>query len=123
MRRHCPASTEEEIALATVADSLRVVPEFDPSESDQIVEILSARLDRRLGRFDDGQVELEISVKERDTPSQRVVLECWIAVSGHTRFVGTSAEASLMAAVRETAEDVYTQVDRFLNKREDSRRD
>ena len=109
--------------MATVADSLRVVPEFDPSESDEIVEIVSARLDRRLGRFDADQIELEISVKERDTPSQRVALECWIAVPGNTRFVGTSTEGSLMAAVREAAEDVYTQVDRFLNKREDSRRD
>ena len=109
--------------MATIADSLRVVPQFDQSESDQLVEILSARLDRRLGRFDDDQVELEISVKERDMPSQRVVLECWIAVSGHTRFVGTSTEASLMTAVREVADDVYTQVDRFLNKREGSRRD
>lgn len=115
--------TEEEINLASVADSLRVVPEFDPSESDRIAEILSSRLDRRLGRFDDDQVELEISVKERDTPSQRVVLECWIAVSGDTRFVGTSTKAPLMAAVRETADDVYTQVDRFLDKHEDSRRD
>jgi hypothetical protein len=52
-----------------------------------------------------------------------VVLECWIAVSGRTRFVGTSTEAPLMAAVRESADDVYTQVDRFLNKRENSRRD
>ena len=109
--------------MASVAHSLRVVPEFDPSEADRIVEILSSRLDRRLGRFDNDQVELEISVKERDTPSQRVVLECWIAVSGHTRFVGTSTEAPLMAAVREAADDVYTQVDRFLNKQEGSRRD
>lgn len=108
--------------MATVADRLRVVPEFDASETDRVVEIVSSRLDRRLGRFDDDQVELEISVKDRDTPSQRVVLECWIAASGDTRFVGTSSEASLMAAVRETADDVHTQVNRFLEKREDSRR-
>lgn len=108
--------------MATVAENLRVVPEFDSSESDEIVEILSARLDRRLSRFDDDQVELEISVKDRDTPSQRVVLECWVAVSGDTRFVGTSTDATLMAAVRETAEDVHKQLNRFLDKREDSRR-
>lgn len=108
--------------MATIAENLRVVPEFDSSESDQVVEILSARLDRRLSRFDDDQVELEISVKDRDTPSQRVVLECWIALSGDTRFVGTSTDETLMAAVRETAEDVYRQVNRFLDKREDSRR-
>ena len=109
--------------MASVADSLRVVPEFDPSEADGIVEIVSSRLDRRLGRFDDDQVELEISVKERDTASQRVVLECWIAVSGKTHFVGTSTDATLMAGVREAADDVYRQVDRFLDKHERSRRD
>ncbi|MFP5309583.1 MAG: HPF/RaiA family ribosome-associated protein [Actinomycetes bacterium] len=108
--------------MATVAENMRVVPEFDPSEASQVVEIVSARLDRRFGRFDDDQLELEISVKERDTPSQRVVLECWLAVSGNSRFVGTSTEASLLAAVRESADDVYRQVDRFLTRREDSRR-
>lgn len=109
--------------MASVADSLRIVPGFDPSEYDQVIEIVSARLDRRLGRFEDDQVELEISVKERDTASQRVVLEGWIAVSGRTRFVGTSTKAPLMAAVRESADDLYTQIDRFLTKRESSRRD
>jgi len=109
--------------LATVTASLRVVPEFDPSEYEQVAEILAARLDRRLGRFADDQVELEISVKDRGTPSQRVVLEGWIAVPGRTRFVGTSTEESLMAAVRETGEDLHTQIDRFLGKQESSHRE
>ncbi len=109
--------------MATVTACLRIVPEFDPSEYDTVTEILAARLDRRLARFADDQVELEISVKDRDTPAQRVVLEGWIAVTGRTRFVGTSTEESLMAAVRETGEDLYTQIDRFLGKRESSRRE
>lgn len=107
--------------MATVGNTLRVVPEFDPSEYDQVTEILAGRLDRRLERFDDDQVEFEISVKDRDTPSQRVVLECWIAVSGRTRFVGTSDRSSLMAAVREAGEKVHRQVDRFVSKRETNR--
>ena len=109
--------------MASVADSLRIVPEFDPSETDQVIEILASRLDRRLRRFADDQVELEISVKDRDTPSQRVVLECWIAASGRTHFVGSSTASPLMAGVRESAEDVHTQINRFLTKRESSRRD
>lgn len=108
--------------MATVANSLRVLPEFDSSEHDSVAEILGARLDRRLERFADDQVELEISVKERDTPSQRVTLEGWIAVSGRSRFVATSTQASLMAAVREAGEDLHKQINRFLTKREDSRR-
>lgn len=107
--------------VATVASSLRVLPEFDPSEYQEVTEVLAARLDRRLERFADDQVELEVSVKERDTPSQRVVLEGWFAVPGRSHFVGTSTRASLMAAVRETGEDLHKQVDRFLTKRETRR--
>lgn len=107
--------------MATVAANLRVLPEFDPSEFDEVARILSARLDRRLERFGDDQVQLEISVKDRDTSSQRVAMEAWIAVSGRSRFVGTSTRSSLWAAVREAGEDVHTQVDRFLQKRHDAR--
>jgi len=109
--------------VATVGSTLRVVPEFHPSEYEQVTEILAGRLDRRLERFGDDQVEFEASVKERDTPSQRVVLECWIAVSGRTRFVGTSTRTSLMDAVREAGENVHTQVDRFVSKHETTRND
>ena len=109
--------------MATVGSTLRVVPEFDPSEYEEVTEVLAGQLDRRLERFGDDQVELELSVKDRDTPSQRVVLECWIAVSGRTRFVGTSTRASLMDAVREVGDNVHTQVDRFVSKRETTRND
>lgn len=108
--------------MAAVAGTLRVGPQFDPSEHDQVIEVVAGRLDRRLERFDDDKVELEITVKDRDTPQQRVTLECWIAASGRTRFVGTSKQADLWAAVRETAEDVQKQVNKFLTKREDARR-
>jgi hypothetical protein len=107
--------------VATVASTLRVVPEFEPSEYEQVTAILAGRLDRRIERFDNDQVEFELSVKERDSPSQRVVLECWIAVSGRTRFVGTSTHSTLTDAVREVGENVHTQVDRFVTKRESGR--
>jgi ribosomal subunit interface protein len=108
--------------VAAVAGNLRVGPQFDPSEYDKVAEVVAGRLDRRLERFDDEQLELEITVKDRDTPQQRVTLECWIAAAGRTRFVGTSKQADLWAAVRETAEDVQKQVNKFLSKREDARR-
>jgi len=108
--------------VAAVAGNLRVGPQFDPSESDKVTEVVAGRLDRRLERFDDEQVEFEITVKDRDTAQQRVALECWIAASGRTRFVGTSTDTDLMAAVRETADDLHKQLDKFLTKREDARR-
>jgi ribosome-associated translation inhibitor RaiA len=108
--------------VAAVAGNLRVGPQFDASEYDKATEVVAGRLDRRLERFDDEQLELELTVKDRDTPQQRVTLECWIAVSGRTRFVGTSTQDDLWGAVRETAEDVQKQVNKFLTKREDARR-
>ena len=108
--------------MATVAGNLRFLPQFDPSEYDQVTEVVAGRLDRRLERFDDDKLELEISVKDRDTAQQKVTLECWIATSGRTRFVGTSTDDTLMAAVRECAEDLHKQIDKFLTKREASRR-
>ena len=105
--------------MTTFKDRTRVVPEFRPDEYDRVRGILFGRLERRLSRWDPEQVELEISVKERDTPSQRTVLECWIA--GAPKFVGTSKEPDLDKAVAEVREDVWRQVDRFVTRKESSR--
>ncbi len=101
-------------------DRLRVVPQFRPDEYEKVRDSLFGRLDRRLSRWDPEEVELEISVKDRDTASQRVALECW--VPGAPKFVGTSNEVDLDKAVVEARDDVWRQVDRFVTKRETKRR-
>jgi ribosome-associated translation inhibitor RaiA len=97
----------------------RVVGDFRADEQDKFRDLLFGRLERRLKRWDADQVELELSLKERGTPSQKTVLECWIA--GAPRFVGTSKEEDLDKAVVEVRDDVWRQVDRYITRRESSR--
>ena len=106
---------------ATIDACLRIVPEFRGDEHADIAEQLRGKLESRLKRWDADQVEMELSVKDRDTPQQRVALEVWIAARGDTRFVGTSTAPDLRAAVNDARDDVHRQIDRFVTKRESAR--
>lgn len=106
--------------MSILQDRLRIVPEFHPDEYDHLRSLLSGKLERRLSRFDDDQVELELSVKERDSDSQRTVLEAWIA--GLPRFVATSTELERDRAVTEVRDDLHRQIDKHVTKQESSRR-
>ena len=107
--------------MATIEDRLRVVPEFRPDEHERIRQLLlDGKLGRRLSRWQPTDVELEISVKDRDTSKQRMALECWIAKV--PRMVATSTRADLEAAVLECRDGLYRQVDRFVTKKEGERR-
>ena len=97
------------------------MPEFTPEEYNQVTKIIAGgKLDRRLLRWRPEQVELELSVKERDTAKQRTVLEAWIA--GLPKLVATSRERELHKAVTEVRDDLFTQIDRHVTKRESARR-
>lgn len=98
---------------------LRIVPQFRPDEYDRIRSTMFGKLERRLSRWSPDQVELELSVKERDTDSQRVVLECWLP--GVPKLVSTSNHADLDRAVIEVRDDLLRQLNRFLDKKESSR--
>ena len=106
--------------MSDYQDRLRIVPEFRPSEYEDVRRLLFGRLERRLSRWKPEQVELELSVKDRDTDKQRMVLECWI--SGEQRFVATSRETELMKGVVEVRDDLWRQIDRAITKRETARR-
>jgi hypothetical protein len=106
--------------VSIIEQRLRIVPQFRPDEYEQVTAILAGKLDRRLSRWDPEQVELELSVKDRDTDSQRVVLECWI--TGQTRLVATSTERVLEAGVAEVRDDLFRQIDKQVTRRETSRR-
>ena len=95
-------------------DQLRLATGFADSERDKIVELFR-RLDRRLERFPAEDVDMELSVKERDTPSQSVVLECWIAKKD--RFVATSRELDIRKALVEVRDDLWRQIDKAVNRR------
>lgn len=107
--------------MASFSDRLRVVPEFRADEHDRVRELLlDGKLGRRLSRWEPRDVELEISVKDRDTPKQRMTLECWI--SKVPRMVATSTRPDLEAAVLECRDDLHRQIDRFVTRKEAQRR-
>jgi ribosome-associated translation inhibitor RaiA len=100
---------------ASVESSLRLGNGFKASERDRIVAGWG-NLTTRLGSYPQGSVELELSVKERGTPSQRTVLEAWIA--GSERLVATSEQPDLDSAVTEVRDDLIRQLTDAKNRAE-----
>lgn len=92
---------------ASVESSLRAASGIRPDERPAIVEQFSS-LDTRLRSFPASAVDLELSVKERDTPSQRTVLEA--DITGWPRFVATSTHTTMSEALAEVRDDLVRQI-------------
>jgi ribosome-associated translation inhibitor RaiA len=100
---------------ATVDEALRLGGGVEPAERDGIVAHF-ASLDSRLRSFPSGAVELQITVKERETASQRTTLEAWIA--GRPRLVATSTRTNLDQALTEVRDDLVRQITDAKNRTE-----
>lgn len=100
---------------ATVADALKLSNGLAPAETDLVIAALG-RLDERLRSFPAGSVTLQLSVKERATPSQRTTLEAWIA--GQPRLVATSGRVDFDAALAEVRDDLIRQITDAKNRAE-----
>lgn len=100
---------------ATVESSLRLEAGISDDERAAIVEDWG-RLDSRLRSFPDGTVELLLSVKERDTPSQRAVLEA--RIDGFPALVATSSLTDLRAALDDLRDDLIRQITDAKNRSE-----
>ncbi|MPZ88473.1 MAG: hypothetical protein GEU81_10435 [Nitriliruptorales bacterium] len=87
---------------------------FNASERDRIVERFG-KLNRHLKRFPADSTFLELSVKDRDAESQQVTLEA--EVPGFPRFVATSKEPDLQAALADVRDDVARQINDAVGKR------
>jgi ribosome-associated translation inhibitor RaiA len=105
----------DETDVATVDQSLRLGGGVHDSDRDLILDRW-ASLDNRLRSFRAGSVELQLTVKERDTPSQRTTLEAWI--TGQQRLVATSDEASFQRALTEVRDDLIRQLTDAKNRTE-----
>lgn len=92
---------------ATVDSSLRLGGGLRPDERAGIVDQFGS-LDHRLRSFRADAVDLELTVKERDTPSQRTTLEA--DISGWPRLVATSTQTTLSQALAEVRDDLVRQV-------------
>ena len=76
------------------------------------------QLDERLRSFEAGTVELQLSVKEHDTPSQHTTLEAWISGHPRLRLVTTSSRTDLDAALVEVRDDMIRQITDAKNRTE-----
>lgn len=92
---------------ATVDEALRLGGGLREDERPGIVDQF-ASLDKRLRSYPSGTVELELTMKERDTPSQRTTLEAWI--HGWPRLVATSTHTTFDQAVGEVRDDLIRQI-------------
>jgi hypothetical protein len=83
---------------------------FHESERDWIVRRL-ASLGPRLRSFDAVQIDLEISIKDRDSAGQQVTLECWVRRATRLHLVSTSSEAEVDTALNDVRTSMIRQVD------------
>ncbi|GAB1511129.1 hypothetical protein JCM33774_31710 [Actinophytocola sp. KF-1] len=93
-----------------IADRLHLATGFLASERDWVVRRLGA-LGSRLRSFPGTEIDLEISLKERNSVGQRVMLECWISRTPRLHLVSTSTARELAVAVNEVRDDLIRQVD------------
>lgn len=95
-------------------DQLRIGFGFEESERPRILEVLR-KLDRQLKRFPASSVDLELTVKDRDTTAQKVTLEAWLP--NMPRIVVTSREHSLRDALMDVREDLWRRLKEALDRR------
>ncbi|MGA3540932.1 HPF/RaiA family ribosome-associated protein [Micromonosporaceae bacterium DT194] len=100
---------------ATVQECLRVGAGFSQGDRNWIAEQF-ATLDNRLASFGADRTEIEVSVKDREAPGQKVTLECWIA--GRQKIVTTSSEEDLHAALNDVRDDLRRRLNDAKTKQE-----
>jgi hypothetical protein len=105
--------------VAIVAQRLHLATGFLSSERGWVSERLAA-LGLRMRSFRNDEVDLEVSLKDRQGAGQRVTLECWINCRPRLHFVATSSSRDLSAALGEVRNELIRQVDE-AEKRTDPR--
>lgn len=105
---------EADGARGASVDLLRVEHGFEESERPRVIELLR-KLDRQLNRFPADAVDMELTVKDRDTTAQKVTLEAWLP--NLPRIVATSKEHALRDALMDVREDALRQIRDQLDRR------
>ena len=110
-----------EPATPATVDQVMLGPGLTERDRAMVVEELR-KLDRRLQRYDAGQVQLSLSVKDRDTVEQKVTAELDVAKRRTDLIVATSTEPELRDALVEIREDLWRQLDEMIGRAVDARR-
>lgn len=95
---------------------LRIGFGFEAAERTRILAILS-KLDRQLSRFRADATDLELTVKDRGSMTQKVTLE--VRLPKFPRVVATSTEMDLRDALMDLREDLWRRIDNLMSRRKD----
>ncbi len=101
-------SDQENGPTRILDERLRLGAGFAAAERAHLLDILSS-LDRHLAHWGPERVDLEISVKHRRGPEQKVTLEAWLP-RWHS-LVATSAERELDHALVDVRKDMIRQIE------------
>jgi len=100
---------------ATVADSLRVEGDLRTFEIRDLLDRWG-KLDARLRSFPAGSVDLELHLKDRDTPSQKVLLEA--RIEGMPPLIATSTDADVQHALNVVRDEIIRRISDAKNRTE-----
>lgn len=92
---------------ASVEGQLRLGFGFEESERARVVDMMH-KLDRQLKRFRSDAVDIELTVKDRETVTQKVTME--VKLPHFPRIVATSNEPMLRDALMDVREEVLRQI-------------
>jgi hypothetical protein len=98
-----------------LAERLRLGAGFTTGDSDHILELL-APLGRHLTRWSPEDVDLELIVKNRGGPEQKVTLEAWLP--GWPSLVATAIDRDLDHALVDVRKDMIREIDDQKTKHE-----
>jgi ribosome-associated translation inhibitor RaiA len=97
-----------------LSERLRLGAGFGAADHDHVLELMSS-LTRHLARWKPEKVDLEISVKDRGGPEQKVTLEAQLP--GLTMVVATYADRDLDHALIGARKELIRQIDDEKAKR------
>ena len=107
-------SDAENGSTRILAERLRCGFGFSAADRSHVLELLSS-LERHLARWDAEQVDLEISMKDRRGPGQKVTFEAWLPK--WPPLVASSAAPDLDHAVIEVRREMIRQIEDEKAKR------
>jgi hypothetical protein len=97
-----------------VAASLRLGGGFSESDQPQVLRALEG-LEHHLAGWRPDQLDLEVSVKDRDGPEQKVTLNAFMA--GWPRMVATASDRDLGRALGAVKRELVRQIDERRDQR------
>ncbi|MDT7651987.1 MAG: hypothetical protein QOI36_3393 [Pseudonocardiales bacterium] len=100
-------------------ERLRLGAGFAAADRPRILGALSA-LAPHLSGWEHDQVDLEVSLKDREGPDQKLTLQAWLA--GRTHLVATSHERDLDHALVEVRRELIRQIEDERSRREPRKR-